>query len=133
MVNTVLSRASTYGHSRLKHQNLRVGGYTENVLNYPQARAHPGCKVSCHGTKSTCIVSSSKIRRGQPDSGESCIKLQSRPTRSLVAKFSQRPVVTCNTRISCCRVRTLRTKPRMGVCEALMPDVVAPKVLIAAM
>ena len=57
MVNTVLSRASAYGHSRLKHQNLRVGGYTENVLNYPQARAHPGCKVSCHGTKSTCIVS----------------------------------------------------------------------------
>ena len=30
----------------------------EEVLkstNYPRARAHPGCEVSCHGTKSTCM------------------------------------------------------------------------------
>ena len=29
--------------------------------------------------------------------------------------------------ILCCRRRTLWTMPRMGVCEPLMPDVVAPK------
>ena len=42
-----------------KRQNLRVGGYTENLLKwftYPQVRAHPGCEVSCHGTEWTCIV-----------------------------------------------------------------------------
>ena len=125
---TVLSRASTHGHSQLKRQNLRVGGYTGNMLNwfnYPHARAHPGCKVSCHGTESTCIVGSSMIRRGQPDSGESCIVLQSRPTRSLVAKFPQRSVIACSTWNSCCR--TLQIRPRMGVCEPLMPDVMAPK------
>ena len=74
---TLLSQASTYDCSQLKRQNLSVGSYTENVLkwfNYPLARAHP-CKVSCHGT---CIVSLSVIHRGQPDSGESCIMLQSR-------------------------------------------------------
>ena len=41
------------------------------------------------GTKSTCIVASSVLRRGQPDSRESCIVLQSGLTRSLVANFSQ--------------------------------------------
>ena len=43
-------RVSAHGCSQLKRQNLRVGGYTENVLkwfNYPHARAHPGCEVSC--------------------------------------------------------------------------------------
>ena len=49
-------------------------------------------------------------------------------TRSLVAKFPQRSVVACSTRISCWSGRTLRTRPRTGVCEPLMPDVVAPKV-----
>ena len=39
---------------QLKHQNLRVGGYTEEVLtckwfNYPRTRAHPGCEVICQG------------------------------------------------------------------------------------
>ena len=49
---TVLSRASTHGRSQLKCQNLRVGGYMKNELkwfNYPRARAHPGCEVSCQG------------------------------------------------------------------------------------
>ena len=49
---TVLSRASAHGCSQLKCQKLRVGGYTEKVLkwfNYPCARAHPECKVSCQG------------------------------------------------------------------------------------
>ena len=70
---TVLSWASAHGRSQLKHQNLGVGGYTEKVLkwfNYPQARAHPGCEVGSHGAKSTCIVGSFVLRRGQSDSGE---------------------------------------------------------------
>ena len=43
----------------IKRQKLRVGGYTEKVLewfNYPRARAHPGCEVSCQGVY--CIVTS---------------------------------------------------------------------------
>ena len=48
---TVLSRVNTHGRSQLKRQKLRVGGYTEKVLNYLRARAHLGCgcKVSCQG------------------------------------------------------------------------------------
>ena len=67
-----------------------MGGYTEKVVkrfNYSRTRAHPGCKVSCHGTELTCIVGSAMLRRGQPDSGEGCIMLQSGQTHSLVAKF----------------------------------------------
>jgi len=40
--------------------NLRVGGYTKNApkwFNYPHARAHPGCEVSCHGTEWTLASS----------------------------------------------------------------------------
>ena len=91
------------GRSQLKRQNLRVGGYTEKVLkwlNYLRTRAHPGCEVSCHGTKSTCIVGSSVLRQGQPDSGEGCIVLQSRLTRSFIAKFPQHSVVACSMQIS---------------------------------
>ena len=80
------------------------------------------------GTKSTCIVASSVLPRGQPDSRESCIVLQSGPTRSLVAKFSQRSVVTCSMQISCRRGRMLRTRLRTDVCKPLMPYVVASKV-----
>ena len=107
------------------------GGYTENSLkwfDYPHARAHPRCVVSCHGTEWTCIVGSSVIHRGQPDSGESCIVLQSGPSRSFVAKFPQRFIVACSTRILCCRGRTLQTRPQTSVCKPLMPDVVSPKV-----
>ena len=80
------------------------------------------------GTKSTCIVASSVLCRGQSDSRESCIVLQSRPTCSIVAKFPQRLVVACSMQILCCRGRTLQTRPWTGVCKPLMPDVMAPKV-----
>ena len=45
-----MSRASAYGHSQLKHQQLRVDSYMENLLinkwfNYPHARAHLGCEL----------------------------------------------------------------------------------------
>ena len=127
----ILSRASAHGCSQLKRQTLRVGSYMENLLkwlNYPHARVHPGSEVSCHGTKWTCIIGSSVISRGEPDNGENCIVLQSGPTRSLIAKFLQHSVVTCSTRILCCKGRRLRMRPRAGVCEPLTPDVVLPKV-----
>ena len=76
------------------------------------------------GTKLTCIITLSVLRRGQPDSGESCNVLQNGPTHSLIANFPQRSVIACNTQISCCRGRTLRMRPRTGVYE---PDVMAPK------
>ena len=97
-------------------------------INYLHARAHPGCEVRCHGTESTCIIRSSVLRQGQPDSGEKCSVLQSVLTHSLVAKFPQCSVVTGSTQISWCRGRMLRTRPWTGVCKALMPDVMAPKV-----
>ena len=86
-------------------------------FNYSRARAHPGCKVSCHGTESTCIIGSSMLHWGQSDSGEGYIMLQSGLTYSLVAKFPQHSVVACSTQISCCRRRTLRT--RQWVCVNL--------------
>ena len=106
---------------------LRGCGYTEEVLkwfNYPHARAHPGCEVSCHRVPNRLA---SSLHPGQPDSGESWIVLQSGPTPSHVAKFLHCSVVACSTQISCFRGRTLRKRPRMGVCEPLMPDVMAPK------
>ena len=78
----------------------------ENMLkwfNYPRAKAHPGCEVGSHGAESTCIIGSSVLRRGQPDSGEGCIVLQSGPTDSLIVKFPQCAVVACSARISCCK------------------------------
>ena len=107
-------------------QKLRVGGYTEKVLewfNYPRARAHPGWEVNFQGVPNRRFM----LCRGQPDSGESCIVLQTEswPTRSLVAKFPQRSVTTCSTQISCHRERTPRTRPWTGV----LPDVVASKAL----
>ena len=101
--DTVLSQASAHECLQLKPWNLRVGGYTKKVLkwfNYSHTRAHPGCEFSCHGTESTCIVGSSVLHQGQPDSGEGCIMLQSRQTRTLVTKLPQRSVVACSTWIS---------------------------------
>ena len=109
----------SHGCSQLKCQKLRVGGYTEKVLewfNYPCARAHSGCEVNCQGVSHRHFV----LFQGQPDSGESCIMLQSWPTHSLIAKFPQHSVVACSTQISCCRERTLWTRPWMGVCEPLL-------------
>ena len=76
----------------------------------------------------TCTVGSSVLRQGQPDIGESCIVLQSEPTRSLIAKFPQCPVVAGSMQILRSRGGTLQMRPWTGVCEPLMPNVVAPKV-----
>ena len=81
---TVLSRASVHGRSQLKCQKLRVGSYTEVVLewfNYPHARAQPRCEVNCQGVPHHRFV----LHWGQPDSGESCIMLQSWPTRTIAS------------------------------------------------
>ena len=51
------------------------------------------------------------LRRGQPDSRESCIVLESRPTCSLIAKFLQHSVIVCSTWISCRKGRTFRSRP----------------------
>ena len=62
--------------SQLKRQNLGVGGYMEKVLkwfNYLRARAHPRCEVGTHGAKLTCIVGSSVLHQGQPNSREGCM------------------------------------------------------------
>ena len=49
---TALFQASTHGCPQLKHQKLKVGGYTEEVFewfNYSCVSAYPGCEVSCQG------------------------------------------------------------------------------------
>ena len=74
------------------------------------------------------IVASSVLLWGQPDSGESCVVLQSGPTCSLIVKFSQRSPIACSMQFSCFRERTLWTRPWMGVCKPLMADVVVSKV-----
>ena len=50
--STVLPKASVHRHLQLKRQKLRVGGYTEEVLewfDYPRVSSRPGCEVSCQG------------------------------------------------------------------------------------
>ena len=93
-IHTVLSQASAHGRSQLKHQKLRVGGYTKEMLecsNYLRTSAHPSRMQTWlpGGTESTCIVALPVLRRGHPDGGKCCIVLESRPTHSLVAKLPQ--------------------------------------------
>ena len=74
---------STHGNLQLKHQTLRVAGCIEEVcdwFNYPHASTHPRCKVTCPGVPNRPAL---LLHQGQPDGGESCIVLESRPTRSL--------------------------------------------------
>ena len=72
--------------------------------------------------RGACIVALSVLHQGQPDSGESCNVLQSRPTCSPIAKLLQRSVVACSMQTLCCR---LQMRPQTSVCK---PDVVVPKV-----
>ena len=84
----------------------------------PDAKlAARGCQIDLHR----------RFVKASPTSRESCIVLQSRPTRSLVAKFSQHSVYACSIQMLCCRGRTLQMRPRTGVCKPLMPDVIASK------
>ena len=80
--NTALSQASAHGCLQLKHQNLRVGSCTEDVLKW--------FNYSCtRGTQSNFIAALPVLCRGQPNGGESCIVLESRLTCSLIVKFPQ--------------------------------------------
>ena len=54
-----------------------VGGYTEKVLKWstiPVQGSTPDVKLAA---RVYCIVASSVLSQGQPDSGESCVMLQS--------------------------------------------------------
>ena len=78
---TIVSRVSTHGCSQLKFQNLTMGGWTEEVLEWFNF-THLGSKVSFHGVVyqlALLLV----LRWGKPDSRES-IMLQS---GSLVVNF----------------------------------------------
>ena len=54
--------------------------------------------------------------------------LQSGPIRSLVAKIPQRSVVACSTRVRTAGEERCERGHGRGVCEPLMPDVVALEV-----
>ena len=111
--------ASTHGRSQLKHQNLRVGGYTEKLLkqiNYISMQGPtPDVKLDAMGLNRLasfvrpCFVEASPT----VEKNVSCIKCSA---------------VTGSTQISLCRRRTVRTRPWTGVCKALMPDVMVPQV-----
>ena len=79
-----------HGHLQLKHPKLRVGGCTEEVLewfNYPSPSAHPRCEVSCQRVWNKqasllclCFVEARTM-------AECCIALESVLTNSLVSKL----------------------------------------------
>ena len=69
---------------------LRVGGCKKDVLewfNYTRQAPTPNANLAAKGY---CIDVSPVLRQVQPDGGESCITLESRPTRSLVAELPRR-------------------------------------------
>ena len=70
-VCTVLSWATTHGHSQLKHQKLWVGSCTEEMLKLLNYIPAQGPTPNAKGTKSTCLITLFVLCRGQPDSGES--------------------------------------------------------------
>ena len=65
--------------------------------------------------------------QGKPDGRQSCIVLESESYHSLVAKLPQHSLLSLSVRVLCCRQRTLRARPRIGVRKLLMPDVMAPE------
>ena len=117
--DTILSQASAHGRSQLKRQKLRVGGCTEEVLkwfNYPPAKAHPRCEVSCQGVPNRlasllrlCFIETSPT----VEEAATCYKVD-RLIASLPG-FPQHSVVACSVQILCCRGRTLLMRPEIGV------------------
>ena len=82
---TVLSWASTHGHSQLKHQNLRVGGCTEEMLkwlNYiPVQGPTLDAKLAARGYQ---INLPRHFVRALLRPARQWRKLQSEPTRALL-------------------------------------------------
>ena len=126
---TVLSQASAQGHSQLKRQKLKLGGCMEEVIkwfNFPCTRAYPECEVSCQRVPNwlalllcLCFVKASPT----VEKAVSCYKVD-----RLIALLPIFLGGTSGTWILCCRRKTLRTRPWIGVCNPLMPNVVVPKV-----
>ena len=91
-----------------------VPGKCPWALKCPHTSAHSGYEASCQGvyTKSTCIDTSSLLRRGQPDGGESCA----------IKQIDSQPCchVSCAGK-ECCE------QCHRHVCKPLMPDVVLPE------
>ena len=84
-----MSQASAHGHLQLKHQKLGLDGCMEEMLelfNYPRTSADLRYEVRNRIDLHHFYLVRS---RGQPDSVESCIMLESELTRSLVAKLLQ--------------------------------------------
>lgn len=77
-------------HLQLKHPKLRVGGCTEEVLewfNYPSPSAHPRCEVSCQRVWNK-QASSLCLRFVEARTmAKCCIVLESILTNSLVSKL----------------------------------------------
>ena len=95
------------------------------MVNYPRARAHPRCEVSSQGVPHHHFVHASSRPARQWRKLCHTTKLTDSQPRCQVSACS---VVACSTHFSCCRERMLRTRPRTGLCEHLMPDVVVSKV-----
>ena len=125
-----MSRASTHGHSQLKRQNLRVGGYTEKELkwfNYPRARVHPRCEVSCQGVPNRlasslrpCFVEASPTVQ----KAASCYKVD-RLVASLTSFRSVQSSLAIH--LFCAAGEERCEQGHRWVCEPLMPDVMASK------
>ena len=116
---TILSLASAYGSSQLKHQ--KVGGCKKEVLEwfkYLMQAPNPNTKLAA--MTSTCIITSLMFHWGQPDSGESCTVLESRPARRLVTKFHD---VQYRNLLLQVKNTANEVKPLTGMCKTLLPDI----------
>ena len=81
----------------------------------PDEKAARGYRIDLH------------CRFARASSRPARIVLESGPTRSLVAKFPHATLAAWSMRISYCKRGTLRRRLRTGVCETLLPDIVAPE------
>ena len=75
-------------------------------------------------TESTYIVASLVFCQGQPNGRETCIVLESSPTRSLVIKLLQCPYANF---ILQSRNAADKLRSQTGVCKTLLPNVVVPE------
>ena len=70
-------------------------------------QAHPRCKVVTRGYQIDLVITSPMLHWGQSNSGENCILLESRSTRSIIAKLPQHSSSTvCEFRTTskeCCK------------------------------
>ena len=110
-----------------------MGGCTEKVLewfDYLRASAHPGCEVSCQGYRiglhRRFVRASSKLTRQAVKKGVSCYKAD-RFVASLPRFLSVQLSLAVREFHTAGEERCEWGHGR-GVCEPLMPDVVAPEV-----